>query len=315
MTWINVAIATLAPLAMLAGSYTACADADGGGSRMPTPCTSAAYRQFDFFVGDWDAFEIGAPAEIIARNQVSSILGGCTVLEDYRQSDGVHGESFSIYDASRESWHQTWVTSRGTLLLLDGGVRNGDMVLTGTEQATHGTSSLLRGVWHRDGASVRETAQRSRDGGKTWKPVFDIEFRPHHRQSGPRQDDPNVAVAKAQIAELEQRWIDAAVTGDRRALKTILADDFIDVSAKGEIRGKSDVIGHPATSRNVTQSIKDLTVRVWGDTAVATGVNRVHSTDKGWTVEVPFSDTFARIGGQWRAVSAQETLRHSDAAH
>jgi hypothetical protein len=53
------------------------------------------------------------------------------------------------------------------------------MVLTGTERAPDGTASLLRGTWWRDGDAVRERAERSRDGGVTWTPVFDIEFRPH----------------------------------------------------------------------------------------------------------------------------------------
>lgn len=53
------------------------------------------------------------------------------------------------------------------------------MILTGTEPAPDGTSSLLRGSWRPDAGAVRETAERSTDGGKIWKPVFDIVFRPH----------------------------------------------------------------------------------------------------------------------------------------
>jgi len=48
---------------------------------------------------------------------------------------------------------------------------------------------------------------------------------------------------------------------------------------------------------------------VWGDTAIATGINEVRSRSKGWTVEVPFTDVFARIDGHWLAVSSQETVR------
>jgi hypothetical protein len=31
---------------------------------------------------------------------------------------------------------------------------------------------------------VRETATRSKDGGKTWEPLFDIVFRPHKPAAG-----------------------------------------------------------------------------------------------------------------------------------
>ncbi|MFL5519004.1 MAG: hypothetical protein ACJ8DJ_22830 [Gemmatimonadales bacterium] len=107
------------------------------------------------------------------------ILGGCVVHEVYRQTDGLVGESFSIYDASRGGWHQSWVTNHGALLLLDGGLEGDRMALTATEKAPDGTTSLLRGVWRREGNAVRETAERSADRGKTWTPVFDILFRPH----------------------------------------------------------------------------------------------------------------------------------------
>jgi hypothetical protein len=36
-----------------------------------------------------------------------------------------------------------------------------------------------RGIWYLDKGGVRETAEASPDGGKTWKPAFDIVFRPH----------------------------------------------------------------------------------------------------------------------------------------
>ncbi len=145
------------------------------------PCTSPEYRQFDFFAGDWDTYDIGDSTKVVARNRVTPMLGGCAIREVYEQGDGLKGESFSVYDATRRVWHQSWVTNRGELLLLDGGLMDGRMVLTGTEKSAKGISSLLRGIWSRSGANVRETAERSTDGGNTWTPAFDIVFRPHVR--------------------------------------------------------------------------------------------------------------------------------------
>lgn len=143
------------------------------------PCSEAPFRQFDFFVGDWDAYEVTAPAQLVAHNRVTIVLAGCVLHEVYEQQDGLVGESFSLYDAARGVWHQSWVTNRGTLLLLDGGLQGDSMVLTATERAADGTTSLLRGVWHPERDAVREMAVRSRDGGRTWEPVFDMKFRPH----------------------------------------------------------------------------------------------------------------------------------------
>jgi len=147
--------------------------------RPASSCATQEFRQFDFFAGDWDTYDVADPSKVVARNRVTVVLDGCAVREVYQQGDGLVGESLSIYDASRRGWHQSWVTNRGSLLLLNGGLEGERMVLTGPDRAADGTPSLLRGIWWRDGTNVREKAERSVDGGKTWTMVFDIVFRPH----------------------------------------------------------------------------------------------------------------------------------------
>ena len=142
-------------------------------------CEAAAYHQFDFFAGDWDTYDMSDPRKIVARNRVTPMVDGCALREVYEQADGMRGESFSTYDATRRLWHQSWVTNRGELLLLDGKLEGTRMVLGATERHADGSASLLRGVWWREGAAVRELAERSSDAGKTWTTVFDIVFRPH----------------------------------------------------------------------------------------------------------------------------------------
>jgi hypothetical protein len=149
------------------------------GRASPAACTEPEHRQFDFWVGNWDTYEAGDSTKLVARNLVTPILGGCVLREVYQQTDGLVGESYSLYDASRKRWHQSWVTNRGALLLLEGWLEEGRMVLIGREHRSDGTTSLLRGVWWPEGTAVRERADRSTDGGKTWTPVFDLIFRPH----------------------------------------------------------------------------------------------------------------------------------------
>lgn len=169
-----VRIPMLVPMTLFVASFAAAQTTPPS-----APCTEGVYRQFDFFAGDWDTYDVAAPATVIARNHVSPMAGGCALREVYQQDDGLIGESFSTYDAGRRVWHQSWVTNRGQLLLLEGGFTDGRMVLTATEHGRGGESSLLRGTWWRIPGGVRETAERSRDGGRTWAPVFDIVFRPH----------------------------------------------------------------------------------------------------------------------------------------
>jgi len=171
--------------AVLAGSVALIASRGGPVQHNRSPsCDGDEYHQFDFFVGDWDAYDFGVPDSVIAHNVVTPMVGGCAVREVYMQRDGLVGESFSTFDSSRHIWHQSWVTNHGALLLLDGRLDGGRMVLTATVHGAKGDTSLLRGIWIPGHGSVRETAQRSIDNGKTWEPVFDIVFRPHEAAKG-----------------------------------------------------------------------------------------------------------------------------------
>lgn len=141
-------------------------------------CSSSEYHQFDFWVGNWDAFEVADLKTSGAHLRVEKILGGCVLKETYDGASGVEGQSFSIYDRTRGVWHQSWVTSRGQLLTIEGGMQDGKMVLSGADKTADGKDRLVRGTWAQEAEGVRETAVRSTDGGKTWELWFDLIFKP-----------------------------------------------------------------------------------------------------------------------------------------
>jgi hypothetical protein len=153
-------------------------------------CLPAEYRQFDFWAGDWDAYAVDESNKLIGRARVEVILDGCALLESYEQFDGLTGQSFSLYDASRGVWHQGWVTNRGKFLSLDGKFLDGKMTLTGTDYGGDGRTALIRGVWRKMEGGVRETAETSYDGGTTWKPLFDILFKPRASSKPPAEEKP-----------------------------------------------------------------------------------------------------------------------------
>jgi hypothetical protein len=99
----------------------------------------------------------------------------------HRTERGDAGESFNIYDAPRNVWHQTWVDSGGLLLLLEGGIRDGMMDLEGQ---TIGNDQ--KGTWHRitwtpnaDG-SVRQRWEPTGPGGD-----WTVAFGGQYTRSGP----------------------------------------------------------------------------------------------------------------------------------
>jgi DICT domain-containing protein len=124
-------------------------------------------------------FDVDKPATRVARTRVDRILNGCALREDYQDATGLKGQSFSIYDASREVWHQSWVTNRGRLLVIEGTFQAGEMVLSGVDRTPTGEERHVRGAWKAVNGGVRETAVISTDGGKTWQPWFDLLFRRH----------------------------------------------------------------------------------------------------------------------------------------
>ncbi len=151
--------------------------ASGAQGSKAASCAGPEYRQFDFWAGDWDVFDIGSTAKS-AHVRVDRELDGCVLHERYEGANGTNGESFTIYDASRRVWHQTWVTDKGQLLVIEGHFQDGAMVLSGVEHLADGKAKQVRGTWRAMKGEVRETAITSIDGGKTWQPWFDLMFRP-----------------------------------------------------------------------------------------------------------------------------------------
>lgn len=147
----------------------------------PNTCTGTAYRSFDFWLGDWDTYRITddkPAASSVARNRITAILGGCALHEAYTRTDGYAGESFTSYDASRHVWHQTWVSNQGELVVMEGTQQGDRIVLSGNVTDAQGVQ-LQRVSWEAWQGGVRETCAGSRDGGKTWTTLFDIQFRKH----------------------------------------------------------------------------------------------------------------------------------------
>lgn len=141
------------------------------------PCSSPEYRQFDFWVGEWDVFSPdGAKA---GENRIEVIANRCALLENWTGAKGGAGKSLNIYDATDRKWHQTWVDATGGRLELVGSIVGGSMVLgaVGPMADRPGVSVTHRITWtpNADG-SVRQHWQTSDDGGKTWTTAFDGKY-------------------------------------------------------------------------------------------------------------------------------------------
>jgi ketosteroid isomerase-like protein len=266
-------------------------------------CTAAEHHQFDFWLGDWDVFEADGVTKA-AHVRVERALDGCALRELYEDGTGMKGESLSAYDATRKVWHQTWMTNRGQLLMIEGKMQGDAMVLSGTYRDANGKRAVARGTWKPVADGVRETAVTSTDGGKTWKPWFDLLFR--KRSANASDDD-----AKT-VAALDTEYQRAVKNNDAATMDRILSDDFILVVGAGQSFTKSDLI-NDAKIRSTTyehQEDTEQTVRVWGDTAVITAKLWEKGTQDGKPFDKTlwFSDTYVRSPQGWRYVFGQASL-------
>jgi hypothetical protein len=136
------------------------------------PCSTAAYRQFDFWLGEW---EVQTPKGTSAgENKVEKILEGCAIRESWTSVDGSHGSSLTSYDGPAGRWTQTFVDDLGMVLVLDGEFRDGKMVLSGRRSGPRGSSMLNRIVWQKvEGDRVRQRWEQSSDEGKNWTLLFE----------------------------------------------------------------------------------------------------------------------------------------------
>lgn len=153
---------------ILAASLIGCAFA---APATAAPCDAPEFRGFDFWLGEW---RVTTPdGKVAGINRIEREYGGCVLHERYVTGRGYSGESLNTYDAGRKVWHQSWVDNSGTLLLIEGGIRDGSMVMEGETRDAEGKVTRHRITWtpNADG-SVRQHWQTG-DGKGEWTTVFD----------------------------------------------------------------------------------------------------------------------------------------------
>jgi tetratricopeptide (TPR) repeat protein len=140
------------------------------------PCEfDPAYRQFDFWVGEWEVTPVGAPPNTPRpQSRIEKILNGCVILENWMPPNAAGGKSFNSYNAQTRKWEQFWVDSVGTVIHFIGEARDGNMYYTAESTAPSGAKTLGKMTFFNLGPDrVRQLWEQSTDGGKTWSVAFD----------------------------------------------------------------------------------------------------------------------------------------------
>jgi len=146
------------------------------------PCSNPVYRQFDFWVGEWEAF---GPKGKAGDSKISIILDSCIVLEEWT-SAGVQqglryaGKSFNTWNAAKKQWQQTWVDNVGnTTAFVEGKYEDNKIIYQTAPFYFKKDSIAIRKLtfFNLGPDKVRQLGEISRDNGTSWSTEYDLEYR------------------------------------------------------------------------------------------------------------------------------------------
>jgi tetratricopeptide (TPR) repeat protein len=129
------------------------------------------YRQFDFWVGDWNVF--GTNGQQLGTNQVLLLEDGCIIEENWTSAQGGTGKSFNFYNPATKKWHQSYMDNTGSNWMMDGEYRDGVLRYEGMIYAPGSTVMVRMNFYNLGADKVRQTAETSTDKGLTWTSVWD----------------------------------------------------------------------------------------------------------------------------------------------
>ncbi|MBV8684168.1 MAG: nuclear transport factor 2 family protein [Caulobacteraceae bacterium] len=113
---------------------------------------------------------------------------------------------------------------------------------------------------------------------------------------------------KRLIVEGERAWARAYVTGDVATVGRLLDERFVGVDPQGATYDKAAVAREVRNGpRATSDEVGAVSVRFYGDTAIAQAhEHEVGPAPERKASEHVFTDTWRRIGGQWRIVAAED---------
>src|SRR5687768_1001125 len=88
-----------------------------GRSISQVPCNAdSIYRQFDFWIGEWEVF--AKNGNKAGESRIELILDSCIILENWKSANPFRGlfysgKSFNSYNRNIRQWQQTWVDNAG----------------------------------------------------------------------------------------------------------------------------------------------------------------------------------------------------------
>jgi|SRR5579864_9329338 hypothetical protein len=129
---------------------------------------------------------------------------------------------------------------------------------------------------------------------------------------------PNADSSKTEtkvIRQIEDSLIDGK-TNNADALERVLADDYVNLVARGIGPSKSEIIAnirqHAGQSLPYTTDVEDMHIYILGDTAVAAFTKVYTTKENGNIAREDNTHIFRKDQGVWKLKISRATLRGSD---
>ena len=147
------------------------------------PCTSPQFRQFDFWIGEWEAF--GKNGKKAGDSKISLVLDSCIILEEWTSANmqqGLRyaGKSFNTWNSALKEWQQTWVDNTGNTTAYTHGKFEDKKIIFQTDPFPFlkDTIAIRRLTFFDLGNDkVRQLGEITKDNGSTWATEYDLEYR------------------------------------------------------------------------------------------------------------------------------------------
>ena len=120
---------------------------------------------------------------------------------------------------------------------------------------------------------------------------------------------PPLGPAELEIIKFRQEIVDAVKAKDARRLREIYADGFTHTHGSGKVDGKdARIVSVLAGDPSIEMAPADeLTIRVHGDTAIATGRSPILNVRENRDYDFRWTAVYVRVAGQWRLAASQAT--------
>ncbi len=130
--------------------------------------------------------------------------------------------------------------------------------------------------------------------------------------SAEAQDNGSV---ESKVIAIEKAWNQAYKLRDKKALSEILNDSIVLVNDDGSLQSKNTFLGSVDAAKPSDQQQAEpesISVHVFGDVAIATGIFREKGVENGkpYLRRNRFVDTWVNRSGSWVCVAASATPVH-----